>query len=65
MPVEMVQFLLKRLLKQNSCCGYVPHFHLLLVVTKLLTTKLIHVMLKSWKFERLESNILPLTPQTW
>ena len=44
-PVEMVQFLLKFLLKQNHCC--VPHFHWLPVVAKLLTVKLHSRMIRS------------------
>jgi len=59
-PVEVVQFLLKLLLKHNSCC--VPRF-LLLVATKLLTVKLYSCYAK--ESEILErSDILPPTPQT-
>jgi len=61
-PVEMVQFLLKLLLKQISCC--VPRLPLIL------TAKFHSLYVKEseseiWKCRSRESDILPLTPQPW
>ena len=69
MPVEMVQFLWKLLLKP-IIFGVCHDFHLLLVVAKLLTAKLHSRCVKksvsvSEILEGLESNILPRTPQPW
>ena len=57
-PVEMVQFLLKLLLKQSSCCA--PRF------TLILTTNFHFLYVKESEIlERSELDILPPAPQPW
>ena len=59
-PVEMVQFFLKLLLKHVSCCA--PRFPLIL------TVKFHSLYVKESQseiLERSESDILPPTPQPW
>jgi len=72
-PVEMVQFLMKLLLKQIIVAMY-HDFHWVLVATKFLTAKLHSFMLRSCSQEsqsktlerlKLESDILPPTLQPW
>ena len=70
-PVEMVQFLLKILLKEIILAVY-HDLHWLLVATKLLTSKLHSRYVKELESEILErseleseSDILPPTPQPW
>ena len=68
-PVEMVQFLMKLLLKQRIQAVY-HDFHWLLLATKLFTAKLHSLYVKGSEFlERSklesESDILPPTPQPW
>jgi len=66
-PVEMVQLFLKLLLKQIILVVY-HDFHWVLVATKLLTAKLHSLNVKESEseiLERLESDILPPTPQPW
>ena len=66
-PVEMVQILLKLLLKRKILAVY-HDFHWLLVATKLLTAKLHTLYVKeseSLEKSELESDILPPTPQHW
>jgi len=79
-PVEMVQFLLKLVLKQRILAVY-HNFHWVQVPRKLLTANFIHLMLRNqsresqifWKgrswelkiLERSESDILPPTLQPW
>ena len=63
-PVDMVQFLLKLLLKQKILVVY-HDFHWLLIATKFLTAKLHSLYVRESEIlERLES-ILPPTPQPW
>jgi len=65
-PVEPVQFLLKLLLKQNSCC--VPRPPLIISCFKIVDsqtsfTLCFGVSVEVVKFGKLESDILPPTPQ--
>jgi len=65
MPVEMVQFSLKLLLKQIILAVY-HDFHWLLAATKLLTTKLhSDYIQESEILKRTKLKILPLAPQPW
>jgi len=66
-PVEMVQLFLKLWLKQIILVVY-HDLYWVLVATKLLTAKLHSLNVKESEseiLERLESDILPPTPQPW
>ena len=64
-PVDPVQFLMKLLLKQRILAVF-HDFHRVLVATKFLVAKLHSLYVKESGLEileKLESNILPPTPQ--